>query len=149
MNIFYCNNKNPFRNVKTRSILYTSVADLGEGPTHPLFWIKKKKSQEKSLQGKQNNPTPHSHHYHFKAQGLLLHLNYVRQKVILCKCFLFQLAMATVMVKESRCQILTYTSEMSFNILIKSLLTMLEYQYLCLDTLWLVLVPLKSPTRRE
>ena len=58
----------------------------------------------------------------------------------------FQLAMATVMVKESRCQILTYTSEMSFNILIKSLLTMLEYQYLCLDTLWLVVVPLKSPT---
>ena len=58
MNIFYCNNKNPFRNVKTRSILYTSVADLGEGPTHPLLWIKKKKSQEKSLQGKQNNPNP-------------------------------------------------------------------------------------------
>ena len=60
--------------------------------------------------------------------------------------FSFQLAMATVMVKECRCQILTYISEMSFSILIKSLPTMLEYQYLCLVTPWLVEVPLKSPT---
>lgn len=50
--------------------------------------------------------------------------------------FFRQLAMATVMVKESRCQILTYISEMSFNTLIKSLQTMLEYQYLCLVTPW-------------